>query len=114
MSLWSVPDVLIFHLKRFGVHNGTAKKSMAKVDFDEEIDMAPYVTGQQKNEVLKFRLFAVIHHIGTMHGGHYIATIHTEGQGWFAYNDDAVYEVSQKNVFSDSAYVLLYRRILQK
>jgi hypothetical protein len=112
MSLWSVPDVLLFHLKRFGVRDGVMKKFMGKVDFAEEIDMAPFVAGPQKNEELKFRLFAVVHHIGTMNGGHYIATIHSGDEGWFSYNDDAVYSVSEKTVFADSAYVLLYRRVL--
>jgi hypothetical protein len=112
MSLWSVPDVLIFHLKRFGVHDGIVKKSTAKVDFSDEIDMAPFVQGPQKDEDLKYRLFAVVHHIGTIHGGHYIATIRSEKDGWFTYNDEAVYPSSDKSVFSETADVLLYARVL--
>jgi ubiquitin C-terminal hydrolase len=110
ISLWSVPDVLIFHLKRFGVRDGVVKKSTAKVDFPEEIDMAPFVQGPQKAEDLRYRLFAVIHHLGTMCGGHYITIIRSAREGWYTYNDDAVYTCNEKAVFSETAYVLLYER----
>jgi ubiquitin C-terminal hydrolase len=73
--------------------------------------MARYVVGPQKDEVLNYKLFAVVHHHGTMGGGHYTATIESDQEvGWFSYNDSVVFPARDKVVFNETAYVLLYKR----
>lgn len=113
LDIWSVPDVLILHLKRFVVKDGIVKKVSAKIDYDCEIEMSQYVVGPQKNESLKYKLFAVIQHLGTMNAGHYISTIRSTDDEWWTYNDDAVYQTQAQNIKSEYAYVLLYKRICE-
>ena len=110
LDIWSVPDVLIFHLKRFVVKDGTVKKVGAKIDYPCELEMSPYVSGPQKNESLKYSLYAIIQHLGTMNAGHYVSTIRSNDGEWWTFNDDAVYPTQDKNIHSEYAYVLMYKR----
>ncbi|OHT07394.1 Clan CA, family C19 [Tritrichomonas foetus] len=112
LNIWSVPDILILHIKRFIVKDGSFKKIFAKIDFPETIDMAPYVIGPQNKENLTYKLYSVVNHIGTMSGGHYTATSYSDTEKqWYTYNDDAVYQTTQKVTDSETAYVLFYHRI---
>ena len=45
MGLWSLPDVLIIHLKRFRQTNNASNKLSTMVEFPlERCDMSPFVT----------------------------------------------------------------------
>lgn len=112
LDIWSVPDNLILHLKRFVYKDGNYKKVFGKINFPEVIDMQPFVRGPQKNESLKYRVHAVINHIGTMNGGHYTTSaFSTSEDKWYTYNDEAVYQTSENITYSEMPYVLFYHRI---
>ncbi|KAK3519911.1 hypothetical protein QTP70_006662 [Hemibagrus guttatus] len=93
MSLWTLPDILILHLKRFRQVGERRNKLSTLVRFPlTALDMAPHMvkrnnctrlpntwkqhlhqrteTGQNPEDFL-YDLYAVCNHHGGMHGGHY-------------------------------------------
>lgn len=93
MSLWTLPDILILHLKRFRQVGERRNKLSTLVRFPlTALDMAPHMvkrsnctrlpsawkqqlhqrteTGQHPEDFL-YDLYAVCNHHGGMHGGHY-------------------------------------------
>ncbi|KAI4890873.1 hypothetical protein NFI96_005529, partial [Prochilodus magdalenae] len=92
MSLWTLPDILILHLKRFRQVGERRNKLSTLVRFPlTALDMAPHVvkrsnftrlptgwkhqtqrpeTAQHAQDYL-YDLYAVCNHHGGMHGGHY-------------------------------------------
>lgn len=58
-----------------------------------------------------YDLFAIVRHLGSVSGGHYIAYCrsHTTGK-WFEFDDKHVTEISEEKVAKIEAYVLFYRR----
>ena len=63
-----------------------------------------------------YDLFAAVHHIGTMNGGHYVASCRVEktnGDGtgdWYNFNDSHVSKVDEKSIVSATGYILFYKR----
>jgi ubiquitin carboxyl-terminal hydrolase 20/33 len=58
-----------------------------------------------------FDLFAVVRHMGSVSGGHYIAYCkHHLTQKWYEFDDRVVTEVSEATVSKVEAYVLFYQR----
>ncbi|KAL0274865.1 UNVERIFIED_CONTAM: hypothetical protein PYX00_002897 [Menopon gallinae] len=79
----SPPAILILHLKRFQVVSFTFKKKSREVKFPMVFDLTPYCSVKCKksptvrndqNELL-YSLYGVVEHIGTLHGGHYVAYV---------------------------------------
>ena len=58
-----------------------------------------------------YDLFAIVRHLGSVSGGHYIAYCrsHTTGR-WYEFDDKHVTEISEEKVAKIEAYVLFYRR----
>ena len=62
-----------------------------------------------------YDLFAAVHHIGTMNGGHYVASCRVEktngdGGDWYNFNDSHVSKVDEKSIVSPTGYILFYKR----
>ena len=78
-ALWSCPDVLVLHLKRFqfvpGQYFVHRDKISDVVDFPVEgLDLGAYVLGPQFPEApCLYDLYAVSQHMGGLGGGHYTA-----------------------------------------
>jgi ubiquitin carboxyl-terminal hydrolase 4/11/15 len=110
MQVWSVPECLIVHFKRFTV----VKKISAIVEFPRVLDMARYVVGPQRGEKLEYALYGVSEHTGSLHLGHYTAhALVQRGDApgkWYAFNDASVTPASQESAHSAAAYVLFYQR----
>lgn len=75
-----------------------------------------------------YELFSILIHSGSAHGGHYYAYIKNfEDSRWYNFNDSTVTEIDEKEIekvfggvydnsswsssYSDSAYLLMYRKI---
>lgn len=58
-------------------------------------------------EVGKYILSAVIVHKGDIQGGHYVSYAR-EGADWFLFDDSKVVGVSEADVLSAQAYLLVY------
>lgn len=90
MSLWTLPDILILHLKRFRQVGERRNKLTTFVHFPlAGLDMAPHMVSRGPHQPplqpgwtqprrpdlappdFLYDLYAVCNHHGGMHGGHY-------------------------------------------
>lgn len=87
-ELWSVPDILVVHLKRFSSEGRFRDKVDAHVDFPvTDLDINDRVVVHEKGKDLVYDLFAVDNHYGGLGGGHYTAFAQNFDNGeWYEYN----------------------------
>jgi len=125
IALWSVPDILILHLKRFTFEPSlTATSGMLRSKVDlvvefpvNELDMSKHILGPIDPESPPiYKLSGVSEHIGpTANSGHYTATVRNllDGQ-WYRCNDSHVGRTSGEAAITGGAYVLFYQRSSKK
>lgn len=114
-DLWSVPDVLVVHLKRFSSSRILRDKIDVLVDFPVEgLDLSQMVMERKVahrlaaagedvqalglndvEEPLLYDLFAVDEHLGGLGGGHYRAFAYNEGDDKWHHFDDSYVTPSQ-------------------
>ena len=103
--LYAVSPILIIILNR-----GKANQFDCEVDFDEQINLQPYLLDSSINA--SYRLFGVVTHFGTSDmGGHFIAYCrHRILNEWYCYNDAAVTRLTdQQNGYKNGVpYILFY------
>ncbi|KAF2180805.1 cysteine proteinase [Zopfia rhizophila CBS 207.26] len=102
LEIWTVPDILVVHLKRFSAHRHFRDKIEALIDFPiEGLDL----TG-------KVGLPEVDNHYGGLGGGHYTAFAQNFfDKKWYDYNDSSVTQrTNPQTVVTPAAYLLFYRR----
>ncbi|KAH3907984.1 ubiquitinyl hydrolase 1 [Parastagonospora nodorum] len=112
LEIWTVPDILIIHLKRFSGHRTFRDKIEELIDFPVEgLDLSGKV-GFPEGKDLTYDLFAVDNHFGGLGGGHYTATAQNfYDKQWYDYNDSVVSKcTSGQKAVTRSAYLLFYRR----
>ncbi|CAO1603348.1 hypothetical protein XANCAGTX0491_006936 [Xanthoria calcicola] len=112
-ELWSAPDILVIHLKRFSSQGRLRDKLDVTVDFPVEgLDLTSRVASQEEGKSPIYDLFAVDNHYGGLGGGHYTAFAKNfYDKGWYEYNDSSVSRCrNPQNVVSNAAYLLFYRR----
>jgi len=95
MQIFSVPKILIIHLKRFKSGHSVFKTKLDTfINFPVRgLDLTEYVLGN-KNDVLKkyiYDLFAVSNHYGYIGGGHYTAYVKNLSKNvWIECNDSNI------------------------
>ena len=87
LEIWTAPDILVIHLKRFSAHRTFRDKVDAFVDCPiEGLDLSSKV-GLPEDKSLVYDLFAVDNHYGGLGGGHYTACARNFFDGkWYDYN----------------------------
>ncbi|XP_029014327.1 ubiquitin carboxyl-terminal hydrolase 43 isoform X2 [Betta splendens] len=118
MSLWTLPDILILHLKRFRQVGERRNKLTTLVQFPlAALDMAPHMVNRSHGAARPrppeslYDLYAVCDHHGGMHGGHYTASCRNSVDGqWYSYDDSSVEPLPQADVCTRGAYILFYQR----
>ncbi|XP_072298554.1 ubiquitin carboxyl-terminal hydrolase 43-like [Eucyclogobius newberryi] len=136
MSLWTLPDILILHLKRFRQVGERRNKLTTLVHFPlSGLDMTPHVVPSHRQHPSKhpskhpatpggkqgrtnpappeflYDLYAVCNHHGGMHGGHYTAYCRNSVDGhWYSFDDSSVESVPEGEVCTRGAYLLFYQR----
>lgn len=87
LEIWTVPDILVVHLKRFSSHRAFRDKVDALVDFPVEgLDLNGKVLLPEGKDLV-YDLFAVDNHYGGLGGGHYTAFAKNFfDQEWYDYN----------------------------
>lgn len=112
-DIWSLPKVLIIHLKRFSFSRSWRDKIDTMVEFPVEgLDMTNYVLNpkQKEQKRLTYNLIGVANHFGGLGGGHYTAYAKNFIQNaWYSFDDALVTPTSSSNVVTRSAYVLFYQ-----
>ncbi|KAF1942844.1 cysteine proteinase [Clathrospora elynae] len=112
LEIWTAPDILIIHLKRFSGQRTFRDKIEELVDFPVQgLDLSGKV-GFPEDKDLTYDLFAVDNHFGGLGGGHYTATAQNFfDKQWYDYNDSVVSRCdSGQKAVSKAAYLLFYRR----
>uniref|UniRef100_A0A673BUD6 ubiquitinyl hydrolase 1 n=1 Tax=Sphaeramia orbicularis TaxID=375764 RepID=A0A673BUD6_9TELE len=133
LSLWTLPDILILHLKRFRQDGDRRMKMQNMVKFPlSGMDMAPHMVKRSQSswslpshwspwrrpygmgrdpEDYLYDLYAVCNHHGTMQGGHYTAHCKNSIDGqWYCFDDSDVHPISEDEVCKQTAYILFYQR----
>ncbi|KAJ3025872.1 ubiquitin carboxyl-terminal hydrolase, partial [Rhizophlyctis rosea] len=123
LDIWSLPDILVFHLKRFSNAGrssfrwSSGDKIEALVDAPVNgLDLKDVVIGPQRERMgdegeLVYDLFAVSNHFGGLGGGHYTAYAKNPLDGsWYNFDDRSVSRVREGDVMTDAAYLLFYQR----
>lgn len=110
IDLWTLPDVLVVHLKRFSYNTYSRDKITTPVRFPiEGLNMAPFMLQGVGDRGLVYDLYAVSNHYGGMGGGHYTAFARHEGEKkWLCFDDSHVSSMAEMS--PSAAYVLFYRR----
>ncbi|TID15352.1 putative ubiquitin carboxyl-terminal hydrolase 12 [Venturia nashicola] len=111
LEIWTAPDVLVIHLKRFSASRNLRDKIDVRVDFPiDGLDLTDRV-GVSDGKTLKYDLFAVDNHYGGLGGGHYTAFAKNFlDDNWYEYNDSSVSQCSPTKAITSAAYLLFYRR----
>jgi len=110
-DLWSLPEILIIHLKRFSYNRYWRDKIDTLIDFPtKNLDMTPYVINPSHGQAV-YDLIAVSNHYGGMGGGHYTAYGKNKTDGnWYYFDDSSVTQTNEEAVVTKAAYVLFYQR----
>ena len=109
IEVYNAPKILIIQIKRFSQIN----KINTKVDFPlKDLDISKYILSQAKNKNIKYDLFAVANHYGSLHFGHYTAfCLNSINNKWYEFNDSCVTEINDETeIVTQNAYVLFYRQ----
>ena len=109
IEIFNSPKILIIQIKRFNHSN----KLNTKVNFPLiDLDISNYVISKDKSQKLKYDLFAVANHYGSLSFGHYTAFCKNSIKNkWYEFNDSYVAEITDESkIISQNAYVLFYRQ----
>lgn len=112
LKLWINPPVLVLHLKRFN-HNGGKNNTFIEYPL-KDLDMAKYISEEKINDKVetKYTLQSVILHSGGgLNSGHYFSySKFIPSNEWLEYNDDTIRNITEEQVVSQRAYLLIYMR----
>uniref|UniRef100_A0A8C4U5X5 Ubiquitin carboxyl-terminal hydrolase n=1 Tax=Falco tinnunculus TaxID=100819 RepID=A0A8C4U5X5_FALTI len=111
LDLWSLPPVLVVHLKRFSYSRYMRDKLDTLVDFPiNDLDMSEFLINPNAGPC-RYNLIAVSNHYGGMGGGHYTAFAKNKDDGiWYYFDDSSVSSGCEDQIVSKAAYVLFYQR----
>ncbi|XP_049622696.1 ubiquitin carboxyl-terminal hydrolase 15-like [Suncus etruscus] len=111
LDLWSLPPVLVIHLKRFSYSEHTREKLDILVDFPKsDLDMSEFLISPNAGPC-RYNLIAVSNHYGVIGGGHYTAFAKNKDDGkWYYFDDTNVSTASEDKIVSKAAYLLFYQR----
>jgi ubiquitin carboxyl-terminal hydrolase 8 len=120
IALWTIPDILILHLKRFTFEPNLLSGGMLRSKVDdtvsfpiENMDLSKYVLGPIDPDAPPvYKLIGVSEHTGpTANSGHYTATVRNSIDGqWYRCNDSHVGRTSGEAAITGGAYLLFYQR----
>ncbi|XP_061778663.1 ubiquitin carboxyl-terminal hydrolase 4 isoform X2 [Nerophis ophidion] len=110
-DLWSLPRILVVHLKRFSYNRCWRDKLDTVVDFPiRDLNMSEFLC-DPKAGPHTYDLIAVSNHYGGMGGGHYTAFGKNKVDGkWYYFDDSSVSSSSEDQIVTKAAYVLFYQR----
>jgi len=113
IDIWTLPNILIIHLKRFKFTRSQRGKIRTVVNFPiREFNLSNYLGHKQRDKPI-YDLFAVSCHEGSLGGGHYTSYVkNRDTSSWYLFNDSSVNELEQPktNLIDSSSYVLFYSK----
>ncbi|KAL1021641.1 hypothetical protein UPYG_G00015970 [Umbra pygmaea] len=115
LDLWSLPEVLIIHLKRFSYTKYSREKLDIIVDFPiRNLDFSGCLlkkTGVNGDPPSRYDLIAVSNHYGGLRDGHYTSYAWNKDNGqWYYFDDSKVTYAREEQIVTNAAYLLFYHR----
>ncbi|XP_077437528.1 ubiquitin carboxyl-terminal hydrolase 11 isoform X2 [Vanacampus margaritifer] len=115
LDLWSLPEVLIIHLKRFSYTKFTREKLDTIVDFPlRNLDFSGCLLRKKLSNgepPSRYDLIAVSNHYGGLRDGHYTSYARNKDNGqWYYFDDSKVTYATEEQIMTNAAYVLFYHR----
>lgn len=89
LTIHTLPNVLILHLKRFDPYSSNGGKITKTIQCPLELDMADFVSddGRDRRDNSQYSLYAVLcHKGGGAHSGHYYSYALANGN-WYKHDD---------------------------
>ncbi|XP_069721653.1 ubiquitin carboxyl-terminal hydrolase 4 isoform X2 [Phaenicophaeus curvirostris] len=110
-DLWSLPRILVVHLKRFSYSRYWRDKLDTVVEFPiRGLNMSEFVCDPKAGSYV-YDLIAVSNHYGAMGVGHYTAYAKNKvNDKWYYFDDSSVSVASEDQIVTKAAYVLFYQR----
>ncbi|XP_064012715.1 ubiquitin carboxyl-terminal hydrolase 4 isoform X2 [Pogoniulus pusillus] len=110
-DLWSLPRILVVHLKRFSYSRYWRDKLDTVVEFPVRgLNMSEFVCDPRAGSYV-YDLIAVSNHYGAMGVGHYTAFAKNKvNDKWYYFDDSSVSVASEDQIVTKAAYVLFYQR----
>ncbi|PWZ03562.1 hypothetical protein BCV70DRAFT_155655 [Testicularia cyperi] len=125
LSISRLPQVLLIHLKRFSFKGPFTDKVDTTVSFPtSNLDLTNYMppplppmpshsnaypTSSSQKPPYLYDLYAVTHHFGSLNTGHYTASIRNNDSWWYC-DDSRCYKSDDRQIHTNSPYVLWFRR----
>lgn len=107
ITFWSLPQILIIDLKRWNFYG---RKNNALIDFPIiNADFTKHIKGYNKEDYI-YDLYGVCNHMGGSNGGHYTAYVKNANNKWYEFNDISVKQIDDKQIVTNRAYCLFYRK----
>jgi ubiquitin C-terminal hydrolase len=108
-ELSKLPDVLTFHLKRFTYP--IPKKIKGRCTYPAVLNMAEFSPeASEVDDSLKYELFGLTVHLGSLEMGHYIAYTKRYNK-WYLFNDEHSHQVNESEALNQEVYLLFYKRV---
>ena len=101
---WELPKILIICLNRFDNNNN---KLNTHISFDSILNLKKYTVLKDNS---KYELYSICNHYGITNGGHY-TSVCKKNNKWYEYDDAKVLLIDEKNIFTENAYCLFYKKI---
>ena len=106
LEIERIPKYLVIVLKRFKYTLMYMNKIDCLINFPtEHLNLKDYTA--QKKSTIKYDLYGVINHGGTLTGGHYYCILKQKNI-WIRFDDSYVYE-NDGDVETPNAYILIYK-----
>lgn len=119
-NIYSYPDILFIHFKRFESEYANGKlinrKRYDKITFPLENLTFKEFSIEKDDEITKnYDLKGIIEHRGSLDSGHYVSYCQNPvSEEWFEFNDDDVLRIPkediEKEIVTSNAYLLMYVR----
>lgn len=113
IDIWTLPQVLVVHLKRFEFDSNTSqfRKIESELRSPLTVDLTRYVSTQRRQRAI-YDIVCIANHYGRYGSGHYTATCkHPVDRKFYNLNDSYVQELADHDsVLDKNAYVLFLVR----
>uniref|UniRef100_A0A671QKU4 Ubiquitin carboxyl-terminal hydrolase n=1 Tax=Sinocyclocheilus anshuiensis TaxID=1608454 RepID=A0A671QKU4_9TELE len=114
LDLWSLPEVLIIHLKRFSYTKYSREKLDTIVEFPlRDLDFSGFLLKKTVNSTeppCRYDLISVSNHYGGLRDGHYTSYARNKDNGQWYYFDDSKVTYAREEQITSAAYLLFYQR----
>jgi len=117
-KLWTIPNHLIIHLKRFKKEEKGISKINSHINFPlTNLNITKYLSPNKQNKSnYIYDCYAINYHNGNINNGHYWSACKNLDKNWYCFNDANVSKYSNQpslletQLITKDCYILFYQR----